>query len=123
MKETQDSKPVQQAGKVKSYQGSEKEQQLRVERLAFIACLITVIGLPTSLIGIGLILGVIGLVLGIRAQRPNRKKPVGAIVAMIIGIIDIVFGIPGCIVIYGTVINPDSEFVRGLVQAIFGIQG
>lgn len=109
-------------GKIRPYQGTEREQQLKVEKQAFVAALAAVAGFAGSILGLGMILGIVGLVLGIKAKCPNGKRPAGAIVAIIFGILSIILGIPGCIVIYGTYINPGSEFVQNLVNFIFKLQ-
>ena len=51
------------------------------------------------------------------------RRPVLSIVALVIAILDILISIVGWIVVYGTYINPDSEFVQKLVNLIFGSQG
>ena len=75
-----------------------------------------------AFIGFGMILGIVGLVLGIKAKRPDGRRPAGAIVAIIFGILSIIVGIPGWLVIYGTYINPGSEFIQNLVNAIRGVE-
>lgn len=108
--------------KINPYQGSALEQQRKVEKQAFVACIAAVAGFPMAFIGFGMILGIVGLVLGIKAKRPNGKRPAGAIVAIIFGILSIIVGIPGWLVIYGTYINPGSEFIQSLVDAIRGVE-
>lgn len=108
--------------RINPYQGSAQEQLKKIEKQAFLACVASVAGFPMSVIGFGMILGIVGLVMGIKAKRPNGTRPIGAIVAIVLGIISIILGIPGWIVIYGTYINPNSQFVQNLVNAIFGIE-
>ncbi|MCM1495188.1 MAG: hypothetical protein NC089_05250 [Bacteroides sp.] len=107
--------------KINPYQGSAIEQMKKVEKQAFVACIAAVAGFPTAFVGFGLILGIVGLVLGIKAKRPDGRRPGGAIAAIIFGILSIIAGIPGCLVIYGTYINPGSEFIQNLVNAISGM--
>lgn len=104
--------------RINPYQGTEREQYKRVEKQSFIACIVALAGLPLSLIGFGMILGIIGLVLGIKARRPDGKRSPGAIAAIVAGGLSIILGIPGCIVFYGTYINPGSEFVQNLVNLL-----
>ncbi len=108
--------------KINPYQGSAIEQLRRVEKQAFVACIAAVAGFPMAFIGFGMILGIVGLVLGIKAKRPDGRRPAGAIVAIIFGILSIIVGIPGWLVIYGTYINPGSEFIQNLVNAIRGVE-
>lgn len=108
--------------RINPYQGRAQEQLKKIEKQAFLACVASVAGFPMSVIGFGMILGIVGLVMGIKAKRPNGTRPAGAIVAIVLGIISIILGIPGWIVIYGTYINPNSQFVQNLVNAIFGIE-
>lgn len=114
---------VQIKDKINPYQGSAVEQLRRVEKQAFIACIAAVAGFPMAFIGFGMILGIIGLVLGVKAKRPDGRRPAGAIAAIIFGILSIIVGIPGCLIIYGTYINPGSEFIQNLVNAIRGVEG
>lgn len=114
-------KPIKTHGKIRPFQGTEKEHQIKVEKQAFVAALASVAGFAGSILGFGIILGILGLVLGIKARQSNGKRPAGAIVAIVFGILSIILGIPGCIVIYGTYINPNSEFVQKLVQLIFNL--
>ena len=107
---------------INPYQGSAIEQLRRVEKQAFVACIAAVAGFPMAFIGFGMILGIVGLVLGIKAKRPDGRRPAGAIVAIIFGILSIIVGIPGWLVIYGTYINPGSEFIQNLVNAIRGVE-
>ena len=102
---------------------SPKEQQARVNKMAFIACLMAVIGLPSSLIGVGMLFGIAGLVMALKAHDLEGRRPVLSIVALVIAILDILLSIAGWIVIYGTYMNPDSEFVQKLVNLIFDSQG
>lgn len=120
MKNTQ--KPINTWGKIRPYQGTEREQQIRVEKQAFVASIAAIGGFAGSILGFGMILGIVGLVLGIKAKHSNGKRPVGAVAAIIFGILSIILGIPGCIVIYGTYINPGSPFVQNLVNSIMGTQ-
>ena len=83
--------------RINPYQGTEREQYKQVEKQ---------------------ILGIIGLVLGIKARRPDGKRSPGAIAAIVAGVLSIILGIPGCIVFYGTYINPGSEFVQNLVNLL-----
>ncbi len=115
-------KPMNTHGKIRPYQGTEREQQMRVEKQAFVAAIAAVAGFAGSILGFGMILGIIGLVLGIKAKGANGKRPVGAIAAIVFGILSIILGIPGWIVIYGTYINPGSEFVQNLMNFIFKVQ-
>ncbi len=104
--------------RINPYQGTEREQYKQVEKQSFIACIVALAGLPLALIGFGMILGIIGLVLGIKARRPDGKRSPGAIAAIVAGVLSIILGIPGCIVFYGTYINPGSEFVQNLVNLL-----
>lgn len=104
--------------RIRPYQGSEKERLLKVEKQAFVACVASVAALPSALLGFGLILGIVGLVLGIKAVRPDGKRPVGAIVAIVFGILSIIVGVFGCIVLYGVYINPGSEFVQNFANIL-----
>lgn len=108
--------------RINPYQGSAAEQLKKVEKQAFVSCIASLAGFPMAFIGFGIILGIVGLVLGIKAKRPDGKRPVGAIVAILFGILSIIVGIPGCLIIYGTYINPGSEFVQNLVNTIFGVE-
>ncbi len=108
--------------KVTPYQGSAKEQEKKVEKQAFVACVASVAGFPMSLIGFGMFMGIAGLVLGLKAKRSDGSRPIGAIVAIVLGILSVILAIPGWIVIYGTYINPNSQFVQNLVNAIFGLE-
>lgn len=108
--------------KINPYQGSAIEQLRRVEKQAFVACIAAVAGFPMAFIGFGMILGIVGLVLGIKAKRPDGRRPAGAIVAIIFGILSIIVGIPGWLIIYGTYINPGSEFIQNLVNTIWGVE-
>ena len=92
---------------VKPIQSSQAEALKKVEKKAFVACVLGIAGAPLAFIGLGIIPGIIALVLGIKAVRPNGKRPAGAIV-----------GIPGCIIFYGTYINPNSAFVQKLVDMV-----
>lgn len=105
--------------RINPYQGTEREQYKRIEKQSFIACVAAIAGLPMALLGFGMIFGIIGLVLGIKAKRPDGRRSVGAVVAIIAGVLSIILGIPGCIVLYGTYINPGSEFVQNLVNFLF----
>lgn len=102
---------------------SPKEQQARANKMAFISCLMAVIGFPSSLIGVGMFFGIAGLVMALKAHDLEGRRPVLSIVALVIAILDILLSIAGWIVIYGTYMNPDSEFVQKLVNLIFGSQG
>lgn len=108
--------------KINPYQGSAVEQLRKVEKQAFVACIAAVAGFPMAFIGFGMILGIVGLVLGIKAKRPDGRRPAGAIAAIIFGILSIIVGIPGWLIIYGTYINPGSEFIQNLVDAIRGVE-
>lgn len=108
--------------KINPYQGSAIEQLRRVEKQAFVACIAAVAGFPMAFIGFGMILGIVGLVLGIKAKRPDGRRPAGAITAIIFGILSIIVGIPGWLIIYGTYINPGSEFIQNLVNTIWGME-
>lgn len=108
--------------KINPYQGSAVEQLRKVEKQAFVACIAAVAGFPMAFIGFGMILGIVGLVLGVKAKRPDGKRPAGAIAAIIFGILSIIVGIPGWLIIYGTYINPGSEFIQNLVNAIRGVE-
>lgn len=108
--------------RINPYQGSAIEQLRRVEKQAFVACIAAVAGFPMAFIGFGMILGIVGLVLGIKAKRPDGRRPAGAIVAIIFGILSIIVGIPGWLIIYGTYINPGSEFIQNLVNTIWGVE-
>lgn len=105
--------------RINPYHGTEREQYKRMEKQSFIACIAALAGLPLSLIGFGMILGIIGLTLGVKAKRPDGKRSPGAVVAIVAGVLAIILGIPGCIVFYGTYINPGSEFVQNLVNLLF----
>jgi hypothetical protein len=113
--------PANMHGTVREYRGAEKENLLRIEKQSFVACMASIAGFAGALLGIGMILGIVGMILGIKAKRPDGKRPVGAVVAIIFGILSILVGIPGWIVIYGTYINPDSAFVHSLMNAIQGM--
>ncbi len=115
-------RPVRMTGGLNPAYMSPKERLQRAERQALLACLASAAGFPLSFIGFGMIMGVIGLVMGIRTKRPDGTRLPGAVAAMVIGILDIVIAVPGWIVIYGTYINPGSEFVQNLVNALFGIE-
>lgn len=104
--------------RVNPYQGKAQEQLKKVEKQAFVACVASIAGFPLSLLGVGMIMGIVGLVLGWKAKRPNGTRPAGAIVAIVFGIISIILSIPGWIVIYGLYINPGSQFVQNLVNAL-----
>lgn len=104
--------------RVNPYQGKTQEQLKKVEKQAFVACVASIAGFPLSLLGVGMIMGIVGLVLGWKAKRPNGTRPAGAIVAIVFGIISIILSIPGWIVIYGLYINPGSQFVQNLVNAL-----
>lgn len=104
--------------RVNPYQGKAQEQLKKVEKQAFVACVASIAGFPLSLLGVGMIMGIVGLVLGWKAKRPNGTRPAGAIVAIVFGIIGIILSIPGWIVIYGLYINPGSQFVQNLVNAL-----
>ncbi|MBQ8148721.1 MAG: hypothetical protein IJ040_08045 [Lachnospiraceae bacterium] len=108
--------------RINPYQGSAIEQAKKIEKQAFVACVAAVAAVPTSLLGFGIIMGVVGLVLGLKAKRPDGSRPIGAIVAIVMGILSVILAIPGLIVIYGTYINPNSQFVQNLVNAIFGLE-
>lgn len=110
--------PVKLKQRINPYLGSEKEQLKKVEKQAFVACIAAIAGVPMAFIGFGMILGIVGLVLGIKAKRPNGTRPAGAIAAIVAGILSIIIGIPGWLVIYGTFINPNSEFIQNLVNSI-----
>lgn len=112
-------KPVSLQQRIRPYQGAEMEQIRKAEKMAFAACVLSVAGIPAAFLGIGLFMGIAGIVLGFRAKRPNGTRPAGTIVAVVAGILAVLIGIPGCIVIYGTVIDPDSEWVRTLVHALW----
>lgn len=114
--------PVKLQGTINPYTSSPRELLKRAERQALLSCLASVAGFPLSFIGFGMIMGIIGLVMGSKTKRPDGTRLPGAIAAMVIGILDIIIAIPGWIVIYGTYINPGSEFVQNLVNAIFGIE-
>lgn len=90
----------------------------KVEKKAFVACVLGIAGAPLAFIGLGIIPGIIALVLGIKAVRPNGKRPAGAIVGIVTGNISVIVGIPGCIIFYGTYINPNSAFVQSIVDAV-----
>ena len=122
MKQSRDEQLIRRHGRVASYQGSEKERLLRAERHAFLVCILSIAGFPLSLIGIGFFMGAAALVIGIRTKRPNGTRPTGAKVGIVFSVLDIILGIPGLIVIYGTFINHDSEFIRNLVELIFKSQ-
>lgn len=104
--------------RVNPYQGKAQEQLKKVEKQAFVACVASIAGFPLSLLGVGMIMGIVGLLLGWKAKRPNGTRPAGAIVAIVFGIISIILSIPGWIVIYGLYINPGSQFVQNLVNAL-----
>lgn len=108
--------------RVNPRQGGAAEELKRVEKQAFISCIVGISGVPLAFIGFGMIPGIIGLVLGIKAVRPNGKRPVGAIAAIVAGILSIIIGIPGWLIFYGGVINPHSEFIQNLVNSIVGSQ-
>lgn len=118
-------KPINSFGKVRPYQGAEKEQLLKIERMAFLASALSVIGIPTAFLGFGLALGIAGLVLGIKAKRPNGTRPVGAIIAIAAGIICIPIGIVGCIVTYGwlysEITGEQSKLVYNLLEPLRSI--
>ncbi len=95
----------------------------KAERFGLIAAVAAMAGFPLSLIGIGLFLGIAGIVFGILAKRPNGSRPGSAIVAWILGAIDIIIGIPGCVIFYGVAINPHSEGVQQLVNKIVEMIG
>lgn len=73
-----------------------------VEKQAFIACVAALTGFSLSAIGIGICLGVVGLILGWKAVRADGTRPGGAKVAIVVGILSIVIGIPGAFVLYAT---------------------
>jgi cytochrome c biogenesis protein CcdA len=108
-------------GRVRVYHGAEKEQQLKAEKQAFVASIAAVAGFSAALLGVGMILGIVGMILGIKAKRPDGKRPVGAVIAIVFGILSIIVGIPGWIVMYGTYINPGSSFVQSIVDFIRGM--
>lgn len=107
--------------RVNPRQSSHAEALKRIEKQAFVACIVGIAGVPLAFIGFGIIPGVIGLILGIKAVRPDGKRPVGAIAAIVAGILSIIIGIPGSIIMYGF-LNPNSEFVQNLVNSIVGTQ-
>ena len=117
-------KPINSFGKVTPYQGSEKERLQKIEKQSFIACVASVAGLPAALIGFGLILGVVGLILGWKAKRPDGTRPWGAVVAMVVGIISIIIGIPGMVLAYDYIhfqfTGENLEFITKLVQSLQG---
>lgn len=115
-------RPVKLQSTINPYINSPQGQLMKAQRNAILACMLSVTGLPVSMLGFGMFLGIVGLILGRQTKRPDGKRMPLAIVAMIIGILDIILSIPGWIVIYGTYINPGSEFVQNLVNAIFGIE-
>ena len=117
-------KPINSYGKVPAYQGSKKEQLQKIEKQGFIACVSSIAGLPASLIGFGLILGVVGLILGIKAKRPDGTRPWGAVVAIVAGILSIIIGIPGMILAYDYIhfqfTGENLEFIAKIVQTLSG---
>lgn len=114
--------PVKLNQRINPYQGREIERYKKVEKQAFVACVASLAGFPMAFIGFGLFMGIVGLVLGLKARRPDGRRPAGAIVAIIFGILSIIVGIPGCLIIYGTYINPGSPFIQNLVDTIFNTE-
>lgn len=108
--------------KIKPYRGEETESLAKAEKMAFVACIISVAGAPLGLLGVGMFLSVAALYMAIKAKRPNGTRPVSGIIAIICSIIGIILSVPGWIVIYGTYINPGSPFVQNLVNTLFGVK-